>query len=379
MDRSSAKRVRSVPVYLSLLENAGRSKNTINSYRKSLGYYSKFLNVPIGDLHNHLTMDNLLAFTNDPLVKDVSQNTRRAWLQAIYGYMKANSVEFDHLEKAVVNLKKDDIRHDKPLEFETLQKMIDLADVQMKAYIMFLVSTGCRSGEASEVLLSDVKGFLVTIRPEIAKARHGGKVFLSSEAREFLDLWLQHRDQYVKEANIRTKNFNKHRPEDDQRLFASTANNLQTKFGKLYCLVDGQKCVMHHGNRKMITPHSCRAYFRTHAVQTMDLDMVERLMRHTGYLTAAYVQMTDKELERRFHEGEHALYVTRADHRLQGGKLDALTRDNKELLERLNRVEVVTAQADREREAITTAGKAFVRAEDVERIVREAVAAALKK
>jgi integrase len=339
MGRANAKKVRSVLVYLSLLENAGRSKNTINGYRKSLGYYAKFLNVPIGDLHNHLTMDNLLAFTNDPLVKDVSRNTRRTWLQAIYGYMKANGIEFDHLEKAVVTLKKDDIRHDKPLEFETLQKMVDLADVQMKAYITFLVSTGCRSGEASEVLLSDVKGSVITIRPEIAKARHGGKVFLSAEAREYLDLWLQHRDKYVKEADLRTKNFNKLRPEDDQRLFASTANNLQTKFGKLYCLVDGQKCAMHHGNRKMITPHSCRAYFRTHAVQTMEIDMVERLMRHTGYLTAAYVQMTDKELERRFHEGEHVLYITRANHRIQVGKLSDLERRNADLTERLAQVE----------------------------------------
>ena len=62
-------------------------------------------------------------------------------------------------------------------------------------------------------------------------------------------------------------------------------------------------------------------------------------MRHSGYLTKQYVRISDEEAREKFHDGETALYLTRADHRIQGSRLDKLDRENKELRERLQRVE----------------------------------------
>ena len=71
----------------------------------------------------------------------------------------------------------------------------------------------------------------------------------------------------------------------------------------------------------------------------MHLDLVEAIMRHTGYLTSSYVRMTEEEKRSLFHAGEHALYITRADHRIQGSQLENLKQLNEDLKNRLEKME----------------------------------------
>jgi hypothetical protein len=106
-------------------------------------------------------------------------------------------------------------------------------------------------------------------------------------------------------------------------------------FARLYNNVDGEQGKY----SAMCTPHSCRKYFRTHAVKTMPLDLVEGIMRHTGYLNSSYVRIPDEERRSQFHAGEPALYITRADHRIQTAAMDALKKDNQELRATLQRIE----------------------------------------
>ena len=146
-------------------------------------------------------------------------------------------------------------------------------------------------------------------------------------------------------------------------------------FKRLYQKIDGEKGAY----RGKITPHSMRKYFRTHLVKTCDLDIVEHLMRHTGYLSGSYVRITDEDIRKQFHEGEHVLYLTRADHRIQTGKLDAQTREIKTLKSELQAVKTAQAQVEQERTAIRAAGTEYVRADEMQRAIEAAVAAALKK
>jgi integrase len=324
---SSGKKTRSVPLYLSMLEKARKSPITIRRYRDALAGYARYLNVPLDELHRHATAENFIEYLDTPEFKTLAPNTRRAILSAISRYMKLNGTEFDELELAVVRVRAPETRQDKPLSLDTLQKMMDLADTQMKAVIAFLVSTGARAGETSQILLSDARGDVITIRNEIAKNGRGGRVFLNAEAREYLDLWLKERDRWIAEADQKVKNIGRARPKDDGRLFACSYSNISQRFSDLYRSADGETSTTLNGQRGMNTPHSCRAYFRTHAATTMGIDLVEGIMRHTGYLNAAYVRMTDEEKERLFHEGEHVLYITRADHRIQVGKLTELERE----------------------------------------------------
>jgi integrase len=331
--------------YCTILRAAKRSELTVLGYRKILKSYADFLNVPLDEVHNHLSVSNLLKYADSR--KAFSPSGIKNNLSVLHRYFSLNGVKFDELEYNAVKHKIVKEQNDKPLELASLQKMMDLSDPHGRALISFLVSTGCRAGETCSILLSDVNGDVVTIRNEIAKAGHGGKVYLTAEAREYLDLWLQDRDDYMRIADARTRPFVKKgtappRPVNDQRLFVSSYTSLHGIFSRLFDKVDGEKGKYH----AMCTIHSCRKYFRTHAATTMHPDLVTGLMRQIGYLDSTYVRMTDDEKRVQFHAGEAALYITRADHRIQGSKLDALQRLNAALQERLKQVEQTPKETD---------------------------------
>jgi hypothetical protein len=73
----------------------------------------------------------------------------------------------------------------------------------------------------------------------------------------------------------------------------------------------------------------------------MDLDIVERLMRHSGYLSSSYVRLTDEQVREAFHAGESALYITRADHRIQGSELAFLREKVKQLEQNQRAIETL--------------------------------------
>jgi len=334
----------SVQDYLTILKAAKRSEATIKGYYKVFQSYAKFLGVPLDEVHHHLSVSNLLKYAGSRNGK--SDNGNKTNLNVLRRYFTQNGIVFDELEYNATNPKVTKEQNDKPLELETLQKMMDLTDPHGRAVLSFLISTGCRAGETCKILLSDVQGDVVTIRNEIAKGRHGGKVYLTAEAREYLDLWLADRDEYIRISDKRMKGLLKagahHRPQKDERLFATAYTGLNAIFSRLYEKVDGEKGKYHNA----CTIHSCRKFFRTHAAKTMHPDLVTGLMRQTGYLDSTYVRMTDEEKRKAFHEGEAALYITRADHRVQSGKLSQLERDNAALKARLTELEQAKAVKD---------------------------------
>ena len=358
------KKIRSVEQYLALLQAAGRSPVTITGYRAVLSHYAKFLSIPLDDLHNHLSVDDLVRYAVH-LASYRREGGRKSALIILHRYMELCGVEFDELEYNAAKVTITEERADKPLTVDILQKMIDQASPHTRALITFLVSTGCRAGETSKILLSDVgrlaqgrfvmdiDGDVIQIRNEIAKRRKGGLVFLTREAREYLTIWLKDRERFIKDADKRTSQLftasTRHervsrkesgtriaRPENDQRLFACSYNTIDKAFVRLYMKADGERGV---NGFARVTAHSCRAFFRTNGAKTLGIDLTEGILRHSGYLNNAYVRMTPEDRYKQFHEGEAALYITRADHRIQSGKLSQLEREKAALEERVRQLE----------------------------------------
>jgi len=342
--------------YLDMMQAADRAPNTIRSYGMIFKSYARFLNIPLDDVHNHLLPENLIKYASSQ--KGYSGQTIRQRLAILRAYFTENGVQFKGMEMKVLTARRHTEPEDKVLELSTLQKMMDITDERGRAFISVMISTGMRAGEASQLRLSDVKDDTITIPGKIAKNRHGGKVYLTAEAREYLDIWLKNRDKFVQQSIVHAGVFAQQGrcpakdPEDD-RLFASGYIGLNAMFRRLYQKIDGEK----GSYRGKITPHSMRKYFRTHLVKTVDLDIVEHLMRHTGYLSGSYVRLTDEDIRKQFHEGEHILYITRADHRIQGSKLDAQAREIKTLREEMQQVKQAQSQVEQERAGIQAYGK----------------------
>jgi integrase len=301
------------------LRQAKRSEKTVSLYSSILSSFAGYARVSVEDLHNHLDPDTLIKYAE--VLHTLADRTRRVHLGVIQRFYTLNGIRFDELEINVLKPRGIDNQDDKPLDLATLQKMMDLADVHGKAILSTLISTGMRAGECCQLLVSDVNGDTITIRNEIAKGKRGGTVYLTKEAQEYLALWMRDRDRYMKRA--KTKNYSQGRAKDDKRLFGISYPTMRRIFMRLYDLVDGErgrywsKC----------TIHSCRKYFRTHAVRSMSLDLVEKILRHQGYLASSYVRISDEDARSQFHAGEASLYITRRDQRTTDSTIALLKED----------------------------------------------------
>jgi len=323
-----------------MLQLGGLAETTIKNYRKVIVAYAKHLGVPAADVHKYLTVANLLKYASTMTKR--SGAGRKNSLSILRRYFQMNGVKFDELQFKAVKPKVQKEINDKPLEKETIRKMFDLTDVHGRAFLSFLISTGARADETCNILLSDVHGDCVNIRNEIAKNGHGGRVYLTAEAREYLDAWLKERNKYIALVDRRAVGLEKMggiRPKNDARLFGISYASAAKMWCRLYDKVDGSRGKYDH---RECTIHSCRKYFRTHAAKTMHPDLVTNLMRQTGYLDSTYVRKSDEEKRDEFFAGESALFITRAVDREAAKNTDAvkkLEQENKELREQMARME----------------------------------------
>jgi len=125
--------VYSVPQSLNMLRLAKRSQATIMEYQNELGYFSKFLKVPLDELHKHLLPENLINYAATRIGKSEAVTTVQIGI--ISRYYKINGVKFDEMELNVLKARSIEEQNDKPLELKTLQKMMDFGDIHAKAII----------------------------------------------------------------------------------------------------------------------------------------------------------------------------------------------------------------------------------------------------
>jgi integrase len=305
-----------VEEYLDMMVAAGRAPVTITSYRSIFKSFAQFLDVPIDDVHNNLSSSNLIKYVGS--MKGYSGQTIKQRLAILRAYAIENGVQFKGMELKVMNARRHTEPDDKPISLEHLQKMMDLTDERGKAFISVMISTGMRAGEAAQLKVSDWDGKdTITIPGKIAKNGRGGRVYLTEEAQEYLEIWMRNRDAWIQRNSSHPAEAFQIKTGKGDRLFASGYSGLNGMFRRLYEKIDGERGTY----RRKITPHSLRKYFRTQAAAGgLHIDIVEKLMRHSGYLSGSYVRLDEEAIRKQFHEHEHSLYITRP-HRIDVSKL----------------------------------------------------------
>ena len=202
-----------------------------------------------------------------------------------------------------------------------LKKILSHADVRARAFFLTLASSGMRIGEACQIKINDVdldsNPSTIHMRAEYTKSGNKRICFISDEARDAINAWLIHRDRYLITACRRSKAFEGYhkrkekKSPDDKRLFPfskGTATDVWNRLLKNAEFGDVDERTKVH----KMHPHTLRKFFRTRLSLNVPLDVVEALMGHEGYLTAAYRRYSPEQLGELYLNGMPNLAVFEA-------------------------------------------------------------------
>ena len=188
-----------------------------------------------------------------------------------------------------------------------------------RSLFLFLLSSGCRISEALRLKVSDFEFNKdpprVIIRAEYTKSNESRVVFFTNEAKEEILKWLKHR-KTKKKRNGRGFESERVWPITDVSVRVALHNALgRVKGLNSFKVYERERVVNRRGGKRVevwrrykIHVHSARKFFRTYAVKGMNLDMVEQLMGHRGYLTE-YRRHTVEDLANEYKRAEPHLTI----------------------------------------------------------------------
>jgi len=287
---------------------AGYSTNTKITYKQALKLFFKTIFGKDGDLNYLLNiyfsekrnyMEDINLFLEE--LSKASPSKQRTYLAAIKTIFLYNGVELPQAfwKSIAKRLARGRAYEDYIPKIEDIKKLLFHSRLIDRALILTLLSTGARIGEILQVKLSDIdldsSPARIYIRREYTKSKEARTVFLTDEARNILVEWIKQRPLYLeaKKKKFYTKNV-----VNDDRLFPIAYHCLMASVWP-YLI---KRAGIDTGG-KNFRPHSFRKFFRTYLVgHGCNVDIVEVLMGHRGYLTEAYRKYSEEELATYYKE-----------------------------------------------------------------------------
>ena len=168
-----------------------------------------------------------------------------------------------------------------------LRKILNYADIKLRALVLFLVSGGGRVGETLKLCVGDFDFVAdpprVHVRDEITKGGAGGRtVYFSYEARDALRDWIR-----VK-GRLRKRSGELYGGDVVFPFSYKTAHYMWNRA----CDKAGCNERDDRTNRRVYHIHCLRKFFRSNV--GLDLDVVHALMGHVEYLDDAYLRLEEK-------------------------------------------------------------------------------------
>jgi integrase len=248
-------------------------------------------------------------------MQDIAPTTARARMSGIKEYLFFNDIEFSEKNKRQIKsrMPKGGARTvERDLDHNTLQIILNHSDVKGRALILTLASSGMRIGECLQLRVSDINFAVVpaevNIRQEITKTRRTRVTFLSREAVAALREWLKVRAAYLGSAQNRNAGFiaqgiGSVKSASDPRLFPFDSHVAQQMW-RTALKNAGLLSADESTRRQQLHYHQLRKFFRSQLALTCPVDIVEALMGHEGYLTAAYRRYTREQMAEYYLKSE---------------------------------------------------------------------------
>ena len=350
----SSKNLDSDPILNDWLQEF-KSTNTQRSYRTGLRSFKKLLNIE--DLGEYIK--------GNP---DVSADIREFLSQldgkpskTIAGYAGAVKVFFQDQGVKVPDEAWNKIRRrgfmpkrvraetrDKKPTKHMLKKILNYADIKLRALVLFLLSSGARIGETLQLKQEDfdleADPPRVHIRREYTKAGVGERTgFFSYEARDAIQDWLRIKDRLDKRGVGESYR-------ENLEVFP-WADSTSRFMWNMACDKAGYGTRDKHTGRRVYHLHSLRKFFRTKI--GLDLDVTHALMGHAEYLDAAYVRLDqDREIAEAYLEAMPNVSVYDVGDQELKEETEALREENEQLKKRIEQLESGKAERNRDVEEL---------------------------
>ena len=301
------------------LENNLNTKSSRKNYRWSITKFFTIINKDPetyfdGNKEYNDYLSDMMLFTSS--LTRYAPKTIHLAIAGVKSFLIENDVEFKQKDLRKFGKKCNGnkaISYDKIPTSEELQIILANASLRYKTAYLFMLSSGVRRGELCQLQLDDIdmdsNPVRVRIRASYTKSKEQRITFISNEAKKYLQQWLKQRDKYLETTYNRLKDQPLiHKDRNDNRLFPWGGGALQIAFVRLLDQV-GMNDVDPVTKRHVFHTHCFRKYFRTELAQVIPLDVVETLMGHSGYLTDAYRDYSEKQLAEHYLKGMPVLEI----------------------------------------------------------------------
>jgi len=291
-------------------------------------------------------------------LRDSPPKTARTYFIAVKEYIEHHGIEFTTRELKNIKSKLPKGSRARTVEMDMdsaiIRKLMEHMNVNGKALILTLASSGMRIGEALQIDLDDINlednPPTIIIRGENTKSGDNRITFINKEAKQTLEEWLKVRDKYLKSSlnknkGLVNKGIGNLKDENDSRLFPFSYDNVKEIWDNVLKKTGYDKVDKSTG-RKQLRIHQLRKFFRSQLALGCPVDIVENLMGHEGYLTDAYRRYTNKQMGEYYLKYEHLLYISMPEDilKLKSEFTDELNNTKDALCHNRSQVEVLIAE-----------------------------------
>lgn len=265
--------------------------------------------------------EDLIDFIAAANAEGVAPSTIAGKRAAILGWLELSGIEVSRRQEKVIRRALPKVRtvtEERDISMAVLRSIVPLMAPPFRTATLVMLATGGRPGEVLKLRVRDVElgadPARVRFPAAVTKTKVARISFLTAEAADALAVWLPQREVYIARAERKTAGLTGNglagvRREGDDRLFPFDSSTYHVAW-KNALKKAGLFATCEVTGRATIHPHGLRKFFRTYFGAAAGADVAEKLMGHDGYLSAAYVRLTEDDLAEAYAEFSHVLTVT---------------------------------------------------------------------
>lgn len=240
--------------------------------------------------------------------------TRRMRLSTVKLFLIDNDVELGERNWKTLSRRirgKRAITLDKVPTTEELRRIVQHLQINGKALVLTLASSGMRVGETLQLKLSDIDLTcdppVVSLRSDYTKTGESRWAFISAEAKEAVEAWLRVRAPYIRSAAGKSHIYRKEVDGED-RLFPYAVTTAE-RVWRGAIRKAGLDSMDARTHRYQIHLHVLRKFFRTKVGAVIPQDVAEALIGHEWGLTEVYRRYSLEDLKGFYRKGEPAVTI----------------------------------------------------------------------